>query len=245
MSRLLESLRRHRNLVLLLVSGLLVPLFTNMASSWLEMTIGRTPNRLMQLLAIGVALIVGLWVLHLALGRQEPLELVPEEERPPRHPGLIVLVGIGRKDTKPEELSHNLAIEYHLSCEEAGGDALRVCWLIATSGVRGSVPIAREVRERYSDRCQLHIRGLHDAFDVQEAYRLVRRIYTEEAAEHGLAPEQVIADFTGGTKPMSAGMILACQDRWPMQYMFGREGEVASTPLLVRFRADEAESASI
>jgi len=243
-SRLMELLRRHRNLVLLLVSGLLAPLITNLASSWLEMTIGRTPNRLMQLLAIGVALIVGLWVLHLALGRREPLELVPEEERPPRYPGLIVLVGIGRKNTRPEELSHNLAIEYHLSCEEAGGEALRVCWLIATSGVRGSVPVAREVRERYGDRCQLHIRVLHDPFrDVQEAYRLVRRIYTEEAAEHGLAPEQIIADFTGGTKPMSAGMILACQDRWPMQYMFGREGEVASTPLLVRFQSAEAKEA--
>jgi hypothetical protein len=242
-SRLMELLRRQRNLVLLLVSGLLVPLFTNLASSWLEMTIGRTPNRLMQLLAIGVALIVGLWVLHMALGRQEPLELVPEEERPSRYPGLIVLVGIGRKDTKPEELSHNLAIEYHLSCEEAGGDALRVCWLIATGGVKGSVPVAREVRKRYESHCDkviLHV--LNSAFDVQEAYRLVRGIYTEEAAEYGLAPEQIIADFTGGTKPMSAGMILACQDRWPMQYMFGREGEVASTPLLVRFQSAEAES---
>lgn len=239
--RLIELLRRHRNLVILLVSGLLAPLLTNLASSWLEMTIGRTPNRLMQLLAVGVALIVGLWVLHLALGRREPLELVAEEERPPRYPGLIVLVGTGRKDAEPDELSHNLAIEYHLNCEEADGDVLRVCWLIATSGVRGSVPVAREVRERYSDRCQLHIRVLNSAFDVQEMYQLVRRIYTEEAAEHGLAPQQIIADFTGGTKPMSAGMILACQDRWPMQYMFGRKGEVASTPLLVRFQSAEGE----
>ena len=243
MSELVGLLRRHRNLVLLLASGLLVPLITNLASSWLEITIGQTPNRLMQLLAIGIALAVGLWVLLLALGRQGTLELVPEEKRPPRFPGLIVLVGIGRKDVEPEKLSHNPAIEYHLDCEEAGGEPVRVCWLIATGGVKGSVPVAREVRKRYESRCdKMILHALNSPFDVQEAYHLIRRIYTEEAVEHGLAPEQIIADFTGGTKPMSAGMILACQDRWPMQYMFGREGEIASTPLLVRFQTAEAES---
>jgi hypothetical protein len=238
-----ERIRRHSNLVLLLVSGLLLPVITNLASSWLEMTIGRTPNRLMQLLAVGIALAVGLWVLHLALGRRGPVELVPEEKRPPCFPGLIVLVGVGRKDVEPAKLSHNPAIEYHLDCEEAGGEPVRVCWLVATGGVEGSVPVAREVRKRYESRCdKMILRELNSAFDVQEAYRLIRRIYTEEATEHGLAPEQIIADFTGGTKPMSAGMILACQDRWPMQYMFGREGEIASTPLLVRFQSAEAES---
>ena len=239
-----DRLRRHRNLVLLFISALLVPLITNLASSWLELTIGRTPNRLMQLLAIGVALIVGLWVLHLALEKREPLELVPEEERPPRFSGLIVLVGTGRKDIKPEKLSHNPAIEYHLDCEEAGGESVRVCWLIATGGVKGSVPVAREVRKRYESRCDkmiLHV--LNSAFDVQEAYLLVRRIYIEEAVEHGLTPEQIIADFTGGTKPMSAGIVLACREgRWPMQYMSGREGEIVSTPMLVRFQSVEAEN---
>ncbi len=239
-----DRLRRHRNLVLLLISGLLAPLITNLASSWLEMTIGRTPNRLMQLLAIGVALIVGLWVLHLVLGKQEPLELVPEEERPPAFPGLIVLVGTGRKDTNPEKLSHNQAVEYHLTCEEAGGETLRVCWLIATGGVKGSVPVAREVRKRYESRCdKMILHTLNSAFDVQETYLLVRRIYAEEAAEHGLDADQIIADFTGGTKPMTAGMVLACREgRWPMQYMSGREGEIVSTPMLVRFRSAEAES---
>jgi hypothetical protein len=151
-----------------------------------------------------------------------------------------VLVGIGRRDVEPQALSHNAAIEYHLDREEAGGEPLRVCWLIATGGVRGSVPVARAVRERYGLRCaQMIIHVLNSPFDLQEAYRLVRRIYTEEATQHGLAPQQIISDFTGGTKPMSAGMILACQDQWPMQYMFGREGEVASTPLRVDFRPGE------
>ncbi|MFQ6102121.1 MAG: hypothetical protein ACE5OS_12930 [Anaerolineae bacterium] len=235
MGALINRLRHHRNLVLVFVSGLLVPLVTELSGSWLQATFGQTPGRLMQLLAIGVALAVGLWVLYRVLGAGEPLELVPEEARPPRFPGLIVLVGPGRKGANRDELSHNAAIEYHLSQEEAGGEPLRVCWLIATAGVTGSVPVARAVRQRYGDRCELIIRELANPFDLEDAYELVRRIYAQEAVEHGLSPAQVIADFTGGTKPMSAGMVLACRDRWPMQYMTGGREEIASVPVFVRF----------
>jgi len=228
-------LYRHRNLVLPFISGLLIPLATELAGSWLEKTIGRTPSQLVRLLAIAVALAVGLWVLYLALGKRAPLELVPREERPPSFPGLIVLIGPGRKGSDPQSLSHNPAIEYHLDCDEAGGKPLQICWLIATGGEQGSLPAAQKVRERYEERCTMIIKRLHDAFDVQEAYRTVQGIYTQEAAEQGLAPDQVIADFTGGTKPMSAGTVLACRDRWPMQYMTGGREEIASVPIFVRF----------
>jgi hypothetical protein len=65
---------------------------------------------------------------------------------------------------------------------------------------------------------------------------LVYRIYVQSAAEKGLTPGQIIADYTGGTKPMSAGMVLACREqRWPMEYMTGGKKGIASVPLLVRF----------
>lgn len=54
MTPFIRLMRRHPNLVLVFVSGLLVPLVTNLASSWLEATIGRTQGRLMQLLAVGL-----------------------------------------------------------------------------------------------------------------------------------------------------------------------------------------------
>ena len=240
MSRLMHLLRRQRYLVLLLVSGLLVPLVTELAGSWLEATIGRTPSQLIQLLAICVALAVALWALYLALGKQEPLELVPKEQRPTRFPGLIVLIGPGREGTDPKSLSHNPAIEYHLSREEAGGEPLRACWLIATAGEKGSVPVTMEVQKRYEDRCELIIETLKDAFDLEETYQLVHSIYTQKAAEKGLAPDQIIADYTGGTKPMSAGMVLACREEyWPMQYMTGGTEIIASVPLFVRFAPAE------
>lgn len=235
------SVRRYRNLVLLFISGLLLPLVTNLASAWLEKTVGATPSRLLQLLAILIAVVVGLWVLAIILGKPRPVELVPQELRPPRYPGLIVLVGKGRSDAKPDELSHLPAIEYHLARQEAGGDPLRVCWLIATAGKDGSMLVAMDLKKHYGERCKVIICELKSAFDVQETYDLVRRIYQKEAVqpEIGLQPEQIIADCTGGTTLMSVGMALACRDRWPMQYMIGRTGEIAPTPVLVRFHPVE------
>jgi hypothetical protein len=238
MSNLIRLIRRHSHLVMLLITGLLVPLITELAASWLQETLGSTPARLIQILAGLVAVAVVLWVLYLALNRRpEMVELVPEEERPARFPGLIVLVGT-RKDKDPDELSHTPAIVYHLEQEDAGGEPLRACWLIASGGVGGSLSVARAVRARYSDRCQMHVCEIADPFGVQDTYRTVRRIYEHEAGQDGLAPEQVIADFTGGTTPMSAGMVLACRDRWPMQYMFGRPDEIVSTPKRVRFEIE-------
>lgn len=241
MQGMVNSLRRHRNLILLLISGL-VALLTELAGSWLDTTLGRAPSQLIRLLAIGALLAVALWAFYLALGKRPSLELVPQEERPSRFPGLIVLVGPGRAGADPDSLSHNPAIEYHLDCEEAGGEPLRVCWLITTAGEQGGLPVAQAVRRAYQDRCEVLIRMLRDAFSLQEAHRLVHSIYTEEAREHGLEPEQVIADFTGGTKPMSAGMALACQDRWPMQYMTGGKDPIASIPISEPFSSAEEGS---
>ena len=235
MRTLTNWLRRYRNLVLLLVSGLLAPLATELAGSWLEATLGQTPSQLIQLLALSVALAVGLWALYLALGKRQVLELVPLEQRPPCFPGLIVLVGPGRKGANPSALSHNPAIEYHLGNKEAGGESLRVCWLIATAGEKGSLPVAQEVRARYRDHCTVKIKLVHDAFGIKETHRVVHTIYTQEAAEYDLDPNQIIADFTGGTKPMSAGMVLACRDRWPVQYMTGGRKDIASLPIFVQF----------
>ena len=126
------------------------------------------------------------------------------------------------------------AIDYHLRPDEQGRK-LRVCWLVTSSGEGGAVPVAEVFREQYEGRCQVLVRTVRDAFDVQDTYELVRHIYTQEAPTQGLSPAQVIADFTGGTRMMSAGMVLACQDHWPMEYMTGHKRGIASTPLFVRF----------
>jgi hypothetical protein len=227
-----RQMRQHRGLVLLLLSGFVVPLLTNLLSSWLEKTLGQNPAQMLQLLAVGFAVAVALWVLYLAL-RQERRQwvLVPREQQPPRYPGLIVLVGPGRPDEDPLKGPTGPAIEYHLVSDEQG-QTLQVCWLLASSQ---GVPVAEAFRQRYESRCRVLVRQIHKPFDVQETYQAVQRVYLEEALAEGLSPEQIIADFTGGTRPMSAGMVLACGDRWPMQYMTGRKEGVVSTPVFIQF----------
>jgi hypothetical protein len=233
-----RQMRRHRGLVLLLLSGFVIPLLTNLLSSWLEKTFGQSPAQMMQLLAIGLAVAVALWALHLAL-RQERRKwvLVPREQQPPRYAGLIVLVGPGRPGEDPLKGPTGPAIEYHLASDEQGR-TLKVCWLLASSQ---GVPVAEAFREKYESHCRMLVHQIHQPFDVQETYEAVQRIYLEGALAEGLSPDQVIADFTGGTKMMTAGMVLACGDQWPMQYMTGRKEGVISTPMLVRFQASDSQ----
>ena len=187
---------------------------------------------------------VAAWVLGLVLRpRPEPTVLVARDQRPPRARGLIALVGRGRPGGQATPLDEPAAhaIRYHLG----ENDALKVCWLVASTGEKGSVPVAREIRRAFQDRCTVHVRPAGDGFSVQDTYDTVQKIYNEEIyddehRELGLEPDQVIADFTGGTAPMTAGLVLACGKYRPMQYTTGRKVEygppIRSLPLLVQFR---------
>ncbi|MCP4516379.1 MAG: hypothetical protein GY824_14265, partial [Delftia sp.] len=152
MSGLIGLLRRHRNLVLLLISGLLVPLITDLASAWLQRTLGQTPAQSLQLLALLLGALLALSALALAL-RDEPeaVALVSRDAQPPRCQGLIALVGPGRPGDDPMRQAAVRAIEYHLGDDET----LRVCWLIASSGEGGSVPVAEQIRRAYQSRCSM------------------------------------------------------------------------------------------
>lgn len=170
--------------------------------------------------------------------RIKPRILVPEDEMPQIHRGLILLVGPGRPGEKPENQSAWPSIDYHLSNKPNVG--LQICWLIATSGEKGSLPVAQSLKEYCKEkRVTAYVKMLPDPFSdsqsVQNAYELVNKIYAEEIGKVGLTEAQVVADFTGGVKTTSAGMILACGDHRPMQYMYGRKEGVASTPILIKF----------
>jgi len=198
----------------------------NILSTLISLQVGASPWLLGLLVVSVFALLGGIYKLR---RRATPRVLVPEDEQPQKHRGLIVLVGIGRPGEDPMQQSAGIAISYHQP-------VLQTCWLVATGGETGSLSIAQIL----ADRCkaagvQPYVRTVADPFNVQESYELVEGIYTQEMPQAGLAEDQVIADFTGGVKPMSAGMILACGDQRPMQYMTGRKGEIASIPISVKF----------
>jgi hypothetical protein len=167
---------------------------------------------------------------------QTLIEWVPDEERPAKYRGLILLVGIGRPGEDPMSQSAGHAITYHVSLnrQEVG---LEHCWLIASAGEQGSVPVAQTLQTVCQKRfgVETEILTVANPFNVQETYEVVQHIYRSLLPIVGLTEQEVIADFTGGVKPMSAGMILACGQHRPMQYYTGRKAGLASLPQLIRF----------
>lgn len=132
--------------------------------------------------------------------RSRRVEMGFDESRlAPPHAGLIWLFGPGRFDHLLFALRHHLA----------GGGASH-CWLVMQD--------TKKVQETFS---QLHAalldegvstklhRAYVDRLDVESAYATVRTILEREVAEENLDLSQVIADITGGTKPLTAGMVLA------------------------------------
>ncbi|MFN8472215.1 MAG: hypothetical protein U0822_08505 [Anaerolineae bacterium] len=115
-----------------------------------------------------------------------------DKPHPRKHSGLIALVSNPRVVEK--------AIEYHLP-------DLKCCWLVVTPEMMGT---GADIQRRYLGRVTCHLAEITDEYDSGGCNALVRGIFTVEVAREGLTPDQVIADITGGTKPMTAGMLIAC-----------------------------------
>jgi hypothetical protein len=234
MEKIRKRLRRHIFWIPFVISFFLSPILINLGTGWLQGYYQNAPRALLWILIYLSLAIVTLLAVYWLATREKPRELTTPDMRPSKMPGLIVLVGTGRKDTTPEELSHHVAIQYHLEANPAQ----LVCWLIATEGLHGAMDAAVEVAAQYKHKCRdIQIKPVKSGFDVQEMYQLVQSIYQEAEQMYELSADKVIADFTGGTKPMSAGMILACGDQRPMQYVFGGKPEIKATPVLIEFRA--------
>jgi len=151
-------------------------------------------------LALVLITALAVFLYHRNRRRYRSLHVYVDETRlAPSRAGIIWLFGPGKFD-------HLLfALEHH----HKGGGALH-CWLIMQN--------TQAVKKIYSEFLKhLNEKGLntqvHPVYitysEAGEAYHAVRKILEEEAPKMGLKPEDVIADITGGLKPLTAGMILA------------------------------------
>jgi hypothetical protein len=156
-----------------------------------------------------------------------PLAAFPH---PQKHRGLIFL--FSRDDTLRE------AIEYHQP-------ALEHCWLLVTPEMRDQ---ATSVVSHFPD-LPFTIHPLVDLYDSQACYQTVLDIYQREASRQGISSKQVIADITGGTKPMTMGMIVAClEGDYPIEHVptaFNAAGEPTGPlpPIQIRVQRGEGEPA--
>ena len=142
-------------------------------------------------------------------------------------PGLIVIASIAPPRVKS---AAQAAIEHHW---DEGAGNLRHCWIIC--GGQKSQDHARSIIDQMQGQIavindndnatefwlthahdperqlQIYFKKLEPEAtdDPNETFKLVNQIY-EEAAQASIEPSDVIADYTGGTKSMTAGIVLAC-----------------------------------
>jgi hypothetical protein len=88
---------------------------------------------------------------------------------------------------------------------------LKHCWIVCTAG--GSAPqfeaAKRIVKKFAGPEVECHAEEIEAVYEVKAIAEKIARIYDEAALKYNLLPNRIIADFTGGTATMSAGVILA------------------------------------
>jgi hypothetical protein len=120
---------------------------------------------------------------------------------PQKHRGLVFL--FSREETLREAIQHHQPVLEH-------------CWLLVTPEMQ---EVANQAMSHFTD-LRFTIHALSDRYDSQACYQTVCDIYQREAPRLGIPPEQVIADITGGTKPMTMGMIVAClEEDYPIEHV--------------------------
>jgi hypothetical protein len=122
------------------------------------------------------------------------------------------------------------AIQHHLS-----DGTLKHIWLISTSDLKdrtgtiiqpGSRTLAPLFTKIIREGCGWNVTVHYEdpalvvpPNDTTATYKAVEYIFVHASLQIGLNPSAIIADFTGGRAPMTAGMVLACAPRsWAMQY---------------------------
>jgi hypothetical protein len=150
-----------------------------------------------------------------------------EANPPPLAKGLITAVSMPNGGQRLEDLASYQAIDYHRR-------TLRHCWLIATSArnKQSSEPTAYQLKERferYKLPCSIHI--VENGSDPLEIRDCMQKLLQEIELAGEFRNDELICDITSGTKAMTAGMVLACGTKYPMQYMLKYEDGYPSLPM--------------
>jgi hypothetical protein len=116
-----------------------------------------------------------------------------DKPNPAPRKGLIAFVSLTQR-------AHlDKAVLYHR-------ETLKRLWLITTQECQ--IHAAQLLAEYKKNGIQIFVVPLSEEWDLIQAKETVDRIYAEQL--DGMAEEDIIADFTGGTKPMTVGMVFAC-----------------------------------
>jgi hypothetical protein len=177
------------------------------------------------------------WLEKIRKADQKPDVTVVQSVAPRR--ALVVLVSRGADPPA------RAAIDYHFQGAGEESPRLEYCWLLTgpDSDEQSSQVNAAALKQEYEGQgVKTEVYHMKDPDDPQQVFQTVQNILQFALAQHNLQPQEVIADFTGGTKCMAAGMVLACAaGDWDLQYLkptkydeFGRAVKGSPvTPILV------------
>lgn len=150
-----------------------------------------------------------------------------ELEPPPPARGLIVIVSPRPKHQSLAEQSYYQAIDYHRA-------SLEQCWLLVSATQTGASEAAQELAKYLKQHYISHkIHTIKNTADLSETQEIVRSIFQTIEQAGDLAPNQVIADISGGTKIMSAALAISSANKYPMQYIHYLKDAEVSVPVLL------------
>lgn len=179
-----------------------------------------------------------LWRLFLALFGRVVGITISESSAVARRRGLVAVVSGGNYVPAGNAL-------YHHSWAQVSASTLSHAYLLVGPG-RGELSSqanAKKLKLTYEAKgVQVDVWELDEADNVSEMFEKMKAIYDTARTRDGLGVADMIADYTGGTKTMTTGMILAVamlggdlQFMKPNAYLSdGRaDGPAGSHPVLV------------
>ena len=101
---------------------------------------------------------------------------------------------------------------FHYKGEDGSRETptLRHCWLLASPGA--ATDNAEALQKKYSTPdLQIEVVRIDKALDPHQVFNTVNKIYqTARELPSPLNDNDIVADLTGGNKPMTVGVALAC-----------------------------------
>jgi hypothetical protein len=124
------------------------------------------------------------------------------------------------KTRKMEELFSITGIGQTLKAIVHHHPKLKVCWVLYTKESEGTKnAIEYFVKKICGSHIIFRTHRVENPYDPKDTYDKVSEIYKKECEKLGLRENEVIVDITGGTAPMSCGMMVACTPYKKMEYL--------------------------
>lgn len=178
------------------LNAILIAAAVNLATSVLMEIAGVGWTLAVLILLPLIALImINLYHLWRVRRQEEGERIIANRPSPGEKRGLIVMAS--------NVQTQKQAIDYH-------AQRLEHVWIVVTPEM-DSTGQALESHVRQLGVAP-HRLALTSEYDVNMCYQLVREVFEVQAVQHDVQREEIAADMTGGTKPMTAAMVLACAD---------------------------------